>query len=223
MTPEQSELLRTLQQDSFGYFVHQTNPVNGLVRDKSREGWPASIAAVGLALAAYPVGVERGFMTRADAVRRTLATLRFFANAPHGPEPDATGHKGFYYHFLDMTSGRRASGSELSSVDSAFLLAGMLAAAAYFQQQTAEEDEIRRLADSLYRKADWQWMQNGAAAVSHGWRPGKGFLRYRWHGYDEALIIYLLGLGSPTHPLPPESYTAGCRPITSASTRGRLC
>jgi len=208
MTPETSELLRTLQQDSFSYFVHQTNPANGLVRDKSREGWPASIAAVGLALAAYPVGVERGFMTRGDAVRRTQATLRFFANAPHGPESDATGHKGFYYHFLDMKSGRRAWRSELSSVDSAFLLAGMLAAAAYFQQQTAEEDEIRRLADALYRKADWQWMQNRAAAVSHGWTPEKGFLRYRWHGYDEALIIYLLGLGSPTHPLPPESYRA---------------
>jgi hypothetical protein len=208
MTSEQSELLRTLQQDSFSYFVHQTNPANGLVPDNSREGWPASNAAVGLALAAYPVGVERGFMTRDDAVQRTLATLLFFANAPHGPESDATGHKGFYYHFLDLKSGRRARRSELSSVDTAFLLAGMLAVAAYFQQQTAEEDEIRQLSDALYRKADWRWMQNGAAAVSHGWTPEKGFLRYRWHGYDEALILYLLGLGSPTHPLPPESYRA---------------
>jgi len=156
ITPEQSELLRTLQQDSFSYFVHKTNPANGLVLDKSRAGWPASIAAVGLALASYPAGVERSFMTRADAVQRTLTTLRFFAKAPHGPESDATGHKGFYYHFLDMKSGRRAWRSELSSVDSAFLLAGMLAAAAYFQQQTADEDEIRRLADALYRKADWQ-------------------------------------------------------------------
>jgi hypothetical protein len=208
ITPEQSELLRTLQQDSFSYFVHKTNPANGLVLDKSRAGWPASIAAVGLALAAYPVGVECGFMTRADAVQRTLTTLRFFANAPHGPEADATGNRGFYYHFLDMKSGRRAWRSELSSVDSAFLLAGMLAAAAYFQWQTAEEDEIRRLADALYRKADWQWMQNGAAAVSHGWTPEKGFLRYRWNGYDEALIVYLLGLGSPTHPLSKESYRA---------------
>ena len=206
--PEQSELLRTLQRDSFSYFVHKTNPANGLVLDKSREAWPSSIAAVGLALAAYPVGVERGFMTRHDAVQRTLATLRFFANAPHGPESDATGHKGFYYHFLDMASGRRAWRSEPSSVDTAFLLAGMLAAAAYFQQQSAVEEEIRQLADALYRKADWRWMQNGAAAVSHGWTPEKGFLRYRWHGYDEALIVYLLGLGSPTHPLPPESYRA---------------
>jgi hypothetical protein len=208
ITPEQSELLRTLQRESFNYFIHQTNPANGLVADKSRAGWPASIAAVGLALAAYPVAVERGFMTRDDAVQRTLATLRFFANAPHGPESDAVGYKGFYYHFLDLKSGRRAWRSELSSVDTAFLLAGMLAAAAYFQQPNADEDEIRRLADALFRKADWQWMQNGAAAVSHGWTPEKGFLRYRWQGYDEALIVYLLGLGSPTHPLPEASYRA---------------
>ena len=208
MTPGQSALLETLQRDSFDYFLRNTNLVNGLVLDKSREDWPASIAATGLALAANPVGVERGLMTRSDAVQRTLATLRFFANAPHGPESDATGHRGFYYHFLDMKSGRRARGSELSSVDSAFLLAGMLAAAAYFGRATEEEDEIRRHADALFRKADWRWMQNGAAAVSHGWTPEKGFLRYRWHGYDEALIIYLLGLGSPTHPLPVESYRA---------------
>ncbi len=208
ITPEQNEMLRTLQRDSFTFFVHKTNPVNGLVLDKSHEGWPASIAAVGLALAAYTGGVECGFMTRDDAVQRTLTTLRFFANAPHGPGPDATGHRGFYYHFLDMSSGQRAWRSELSSVDTAFLLAGMLAAGAYYQQQTAAEDEIRKLADTLYRKADWQWMQNGSAAVSHGWTPEKGFLPYRWNGYDEAMIIYLLGLGSPTHPLPQESYRA---------------
>ena len=207
-TPAQTELLKRLQCDSFSYFLHKTNPANGLVLDKSREGWPASIAATGLALAAYPVGVERGFMTRADAVHRTLTTLRFFTNAPHGPQVDATGHKGFYYHFLDMQSGRRDWKSELSSVDTTFLLGGMLAAAAYFDQQTAEEAQIRKLADALYRKADWQWMQNGEAAVSHGWTPEKGFLPYRWKGYDEALLIYLLGLGSPTHPLSGESYGA---------------
>ena len=197
-----------LQRESFDYFIHESSPINGLVLDKSREGWPASIAAIGLALGGYPVGVERGFITRDEAVQRTLVTLRFFTTAPHGPETDATGHKGFYYHFLDIKTGRRAWRSELSSVDTAFLLVGMLAAAAYFQRPNAEEDEIRRLADSLYRKADWQWMRNAGATVSHGWTPEKGFLRYRWCGYDEALIIYLLGLGSPTHPLPQESYRA---------------
>jgi hypothetical protein len=204
----QAELLHELQRDAFTYFVHKTNPLNGLVLDKSHDGWPASIAAVGLALAAYPVGVERAFMTRKEAATRTLATLRFFAGAPHGADADATGYHGFYYHFLHMDTGRRAWRSELSSVDSAFQLAGMLVAARYFDQPTADEEEIRTLADALYRKADWQWMQNGKASVSHGWTPEKGFLRYRWQGYDEALIIYLLGLGSPTYPLPEESYRA---------------
>lgn len=205
---EQDELLESLQQDSFGYFIHKVNPANGLVRDKSHTAWPASIAAVGLALAAYPVGVERGFMTRDEAVKRTLTVLKFFADAPHGPESDATGYKGFYYHFLNMNTGRRVWNCELSSVDTAFLLTGMLIAGAYYRHETAEEAEIGRLADELYRRADWQWMQNGKAAVSHGWTPEEGFLPYRWKGYDEALIIYLLGLGSPTYPLPEESYAA---------------
>jgi hypothetical protein len=207
-TPEQDKFLRTLQEDSFTYFVHKTNPANGLVLDKSSEGWPASIAATGLALALYPGGVERGFMSREEAIHRTLTTLRFFDQAPHGPEPDATGYKGFYYHFLDMETGRRAWKSELSSVDTAFLLAGMMAANIYYREETEQENEIRALADKLYRKADWQWMLNGGAAVSHGWKPERGFLPYRWKGYDEALIIYLLGLGSPTFPLPDESYQA---------------
>ena len=139
---------------------------------------------------------------------RSLATLRLFTDAPHGPDADATGYKGFCYHFLDMQTGRRDWRCELSSVDTAFLLAGMLAAAAYFDQETADEDQIRKLADAPYRKADWQRMQDGGAAVSHGWTPEKGFLPYRWKGYDDALIIYLLGLGSPSHPLSDESYGA---------------
>ncbi len=208
ITPAQDAILRRLQRDSFSYFINKTNPLNGLVLDKSHDGWPASIAAVGLALAAYPCAIERGFISRAQAVQRTLVTLRFFARAPHGPQPNATGYKGFYYHFLDMKDGERAWQCELSSVDTTLLLSGMLAAAGYFQHPTAEEAEIRELADALYRKADWDWMRNSGAAVSHGWTPEAGFLPYRWKGYDEALIIYLLGLGSPTHPLPEDSYTA---------------
>jgi hypothetical protein len=208
ITPEQDELLTSLQLDSFTYFIHKTNPDNGLVLDKSREDWPASIAAVGFALATYPGGVECGFMTRDEAIARTLVTLRFFANSSHGPESDATGYRGFYYHFLDMTSGRRAWRCELSSVDTAFLLAGMLAAAAYFRRETEQEDEIRSLADALYRRTDWRWMLNGGAALSHGWTPEKGFLHFSWQGYDEALLLYVLGLGSPTFPLPAESYQA---------------
>jgi len=200
--------LEKLQYESFSYFLHEANPVNGLVRDKTEPNWPSSIAATGLALAAYPVGVERGFMSRAAAVDRTLATLRFFWNSPQSPEPDATGYRGFYYHFLDMRTGRRAWQCELSTVDSALLLAGALTAGSYFDAETADEQEIRTLADALYRRADWQWAQNRCATVTHGWRPETGFLNYRWEGYDEALLLYILGLGSPTHPLPEDSYAA---------------
>ncbi len=200
--------LDALQRHSFEYFLRETNPSNGLVADRSEPGSPASIAAVGFALAAYPVGVERGWMTRTDALARTLAVLRFFWASPQGTALDATGHRGFYYHFLDMTTGRRRDSCELSTIDSTFLLAGMLAAAAYFDRDNEDEQAVRTLADALYRRADWAWACDGAATATHGWTPEAGFLPYRWRGYDEATLLYVLGLGSPTHPLPAESYTA---------------
>ena len=200
--------LESLQRDTFSYFLYETNPQNGLVLDKTAPDWPASIAATGLALAVYPVAIERSFITRAAAIDRVLATLRFFWNSPQGPQPDATGYQGFYYHFLDMQTGRRAWQCELSTVDSAILFAGVLTARAYFDADAPEEKEIRTLADALYRRADWSWAQNGGATVTHGWKPESGFLEYRWEGYDEALVLYVLGLGSPTHPLPEESYAA---------------
>lgn len=201
-------MLEALQRDLFAYFVDQTNPVNGLVSDRTEEGSAASIAVVGFALAGYPAAVERGYWTRAAAVERTLITLRFFSNSPQGPEPDATGFKGFYYHFLDMQTGRRAWQSELSTIDTTFLMAGMLTVAAYFDREVDDEAEIRALADALYRRVDWTWAQDRGTTVTHGWMPESGFLASRWEGYDEALILYVLGLGSPTHPLPEHSYTA---------------
>jgi hypothetical protein len=201
-------MLRHLQQDTFDYFLNETNPENGLVLDKTEANWPASIAAVGLALAAYPIGVENGFVTRKEARRRTLATLRFFLHSAQSEDADATGYKGFYYHFLDMKTGRRAWKCELSTIDTALLLAGVLTAAAYFARDTGEERELREIADVLYRRADWQWACNNAMTVAMGWTPESGFLPYRWQGYDEALILYMLGLGSPTSQLPAESYTA---------------
>jgi len=200
-------LLDTLQRHSFEYFRHETNPKNGLVRDRSQPESPASIAAVGFALASYPVGVERGWMTRAEAKERTLAVLRFFWNSAQGKTADATGYKGFYYHFLDMETGQRDGDCELSTIDTTFLLAGMLATAAYFEGEGEDEREIRTLADALYCRADWQWAQNGGATVTHGWKP-EGFLQFRWEGYDEALLLYMMGLGSPTFPLLPASYAA---------------
>ena len=201
-----SDFLDGLQRETFDYFVHEANPLNGLIADKTQPGSPASIAAVGFALSSYPVGVERGFMPRADAIARSLATLRFFHTSDQSAGVDATGYKGFYYHFLDMASGRRVWKCELSTIDSAFLLAGMLTIAAYFCGDGEDEREIRVLADALYLRADWNWARNGGLTVTHGWKPESGFLRYRWQGYCEAMILYLLGLGSPTHPLPRESW-----------------
>ncbi len=200
--------LGKLQKSTFGYFLKETNPENGMVPDSTKENAAASIAAIGFALTAYPVGVEREYLPRGEAVERVLTTLRFFWNSSQGQEPDATGYQGFYYHFLDMQTGRRANDSELSTIDTAFLLAGALAAGMYFDRDTPEEREIRTLADALYARADWQWAQNGKLKVSHGWTPEKGFIKHCWDGYSEALILYALGLGSPTHALPTKSYAA---------------
>jgi hypothetical protein len=210
-SPFTDEDLTHLERDTFKYFADEVNPENGLVRDSTRRGSPSSIAAVGFALTAYPIAVERKYLARTEAVKRTLTTLRFFHDAPQGKQRDATGYKGFYYHFLDMETGRRANKCEISTIDTTYLLAGALAAACYFNADTKAERELRELADALYKRADWHWAQNGALTVSHGWRPERGFIRYRWTGYSEALILYILGLASPTFPLPAESYKAWTR------------
>ncbi|MES2363281.1 MAG: hypothetical protein V4646_16030 [Pseudomonadota bacterium] len=129
---KQEEMLDTIQRQAFGYFVHEVNPVNGLVLDKTASGWPCSIAAVGMALTVYPIGVKSGFMTHAEAAKRTLTTLRFLSGSEQSESPDATGYRGFYYHFIDMQSGKRAFKCELSSIDTALLMAGVLCAASFF-------------------------------------------------------------------------------------------
>lgn len=201
-------LIERFQRAAFDYFLQEYNPASGLVADTSRAGAPASIAVVGFALASYPVAVERAWLTRADAAARTLVTLRFFWNSPQGEEPNATGFKGFYYHFLDMQSGTRAWQCELSLIDSSLLLAGVLTAGAYFGQHTAVENEIRKLAQALYERVDWQWARGDSMTVRQGWEPDGGFFHYGWEGYSEASILYVLGLASPAHPLAPQSYGA---------------
>ncbi len=203
--------LDRLQRDTFGYFLEQTNPRNGLVPDSTRAGAPSSIAAVGFALAAYAAGAERRFISRADAAGRVLATLRFFWHSPQGVDRNGTGYKGFFFHFLDMQTGRRAWNSELSTIDTTFLLAGALAAATFFDRETRNEREISRLAEALYRRVDWRWAQNGGSTVAHAWTPERGFMKARWEGYSEAILLYVLGLGSPTHALPENSYEAWTR------------
>ena len=206
LSDQREELLSSLQADAFNYFVNEVNTENGLVVDCTKEGWPSSIAAVGMALSAYPVGVERNLISREEAITRTLTKLRFFATSEQSTSPDATGYKGFYYHFLDMQTGRRAWQCELSTIDTTFLFAGILAAAAYFDNDAREENEIRTLADKLYQRVDWRWAMNGRTTLTHGWKPETGFLPYRWEQYDESTLAYILGLGSPTFPLPAESY-----------------
>ena len=198
-------LLHRLQKAAFDYFVERTHPRNGLVSDASRDGSPSSIAAVGFA---YPIGVERGWIERADAVHHTLNALRFFAESDQSGRDGSTGHHGFYFHFLDMQSGARAWQCELSIIDTALLVAGFLTAAAYFLRDTVEETELRDKADALYRRVEWDWAQDGGSAVALGWKPGHGFLSYGWQGYNEALILYVLGLGSPTYPLSEDSFKA---------------
>lgn len=208
LSPADEAMLDGLQRAAFDYFVQHGNRSNGLVADTSRPGSHASIAVVGFALSAYPVGVERGWMTRADAVQRCLAALRFFEGSDQSGTPESTGYQGFYFHFLHMDNGQRAWRCEVSLIDTALLLAGMLTAAAYFTAATADEAELRALVDTLYHRVDWRWAQPREAAVVHGWKPDSGFMNYGWEGYSEALLLYALGLGSPTHALTDTSFPA---------------
>ncbi len=201
------EMLSLLQRETFAYFLKEVNDKTGLIADKTQPGSPASIAATGMGLSCYIAGVEHEFITRAEATKRTLTILKFFYNSHQGTEADATGYKGFYYHFLDMETGKRVWKSELSTVDTAILLSGILTARYYFTGENQSETEIRKYANELYARVDWQWALNGKDSMSHGWKPESGFLRSRWNKqYCEAHIIYILALGSPTFPISPVGY-----------------
>ncbi|MPY88684.1 MAG: Tat pathway signal protein [Luteitalea sp.] len=204
--------LDTLERRTFQWFWDVTNPENGLVPDR----WPdinfSSIAAIGFGLTAYGIGAERGYITREQARERTRTTLRFLWKAPQSDEPrDVTGYRGFFYHFLDMETGRRHETTELSSIDTALLMAGVLFAQSYFDRDEDAESEIRELADSLYRRVEWSWMQPRAPLVAMAWRPEKGMGEHDYNGYQEAMILYVLALGSPTHAISPDAWAARIR------------
>ncbi len=212
LTPRQAAFLDTLTQRTFAFFWERSDPATGLTPDR----WPtpsfSSIAAVGFALTAYPIGVERGLVTRSEAADRVLTTLRWFWQAPQGTAAAGTaGYQGFFYHFLDMSSGTRFKDVELSTVDTALLLGGVLFCQQYFDQSGTTETAIRAYADSLYRRADWSWIQPRAPAIAMGWTPEQGFHTYDWRGYDEAMLVYLLALGSPTHPVDSAAWQAWTR------------
>ena len=203
------EMLTILQAETFKYFKNEVHPNTGLIADKTMPGSPSSIAAVGLGLSCYTATAERGLIERAEAAKKTHTVLNFLYSAHQGTEPDATGYKGFFYHFIDMESGKRDWACELSTIDTAILMAGVLNAGQYFNGTGQTEREIRTLSDQLYERVDWQWALNGADTLSHGWKPESGFLPYRWDsGYSEAIILYVLAMGSPTFPIDPKGYKA---------------
>jgi len=202
-------LFDDIAERTFKFFWETTNPANGLTPDR----WPtrdfASIAAVGFALTAYPIGVSRGWVSRAAAAERTLTTLRFFWNAPQGDaEHGMSGHRGFFYHFLDLKQGRRYRNCELSSVDTTLLLGGMLFAAEWFDGDNPAETEIRDLADKIYARVDWTWMQVRSPLICMGWHPEGGFIPSDWRGLNEGALVYILALGAPEHRVAPEAWTA---------------
>ena len=188
-------LLDEIERAGFALFRDEANPVTGLIPDAahadgSGHGAVANVAGSGFALTAFCVADARWWMEHTQAVGRVRQILRFLSTqAPH--------EHGFLCHFLDMETGARAWDSEFSSIDTALLLCGALTARQHF-----DDPEIRQSATLLYERVDWPWMLNGRQTLCQGWSPEKGFTRYRWEGYAEHMAMYLIGIGSPTHPLP---------------------
>jgi hypothetical protein len=167
------------------------------------------VGATGFALTAYPIGVERGYVSREAARKRVLDTLRFLRDAPmDSSKSGSSGYRGFYYHFLDPATGTRFGQVELSTMDTALLMAGALFCQSYFDRPTAEEDSVRAIVEALYSRVDWQWASIRPPTIGHGWKPEQGFLPYDWRGYNEAMLLYLLALGSPTYPVEPDAWSA---------------
>lgn len=196
---DEETFLHELEKWSCFYFWYEADAVSGLVKDRCkafyRDAFPvASIAAVGFGLACLCVADARGWLSREAVYRRVRDTLRFFREG-------AESVRGFFYHFLEIKSGRRAWNCELSSIDTALLVAGALFAGEYFAGT-----EVQSLADEIYRRVDWQWMLNGGVHPSMGWTPEGGFLPSRWSGYNEGLLLLILGCGSPTHPIDPRAW-----------------
>ncbi|GAB3938890.1 glucoamylase family protein [Larkinella terrae] len=201
--------LDSLQRDTFRYFWDLGDNPNGLIPDRHPTPSFASIAATGFGLTAYVLGVERGYVSRPEAAERTLRTLRFFNYAPQlADAKNATGYRGFFYHFLDMKTGLRFKQVELSTIDTALLLAGMLSSQTYFNNNSGVEKEIRMLVDRIFRRVDWKWMQERKPLIAMGWQPESGFIKSDWKGYNEAMLLYILSLASPTYPVEPNAWTA---------------
>ncbi len=203
--PLDDPFLDELARANFRFFWEQTNPETGLVRDRCNARQPnksdlASIAATGFGLTALCIGEKRKFIASSAAQDRVLNTLRFlWKKLPH--------HRGFFYHWANIDTGQRLWDSEISSVDTAILLCGILTCRQHFPLR-----EIHELASEIYNRADWNWLSEDTPVLPHGWTPESGFLQYRWDDYSEMMMMYLLGLGSDAHPLPAKSWDSWKRP-----------
>jgi len=208
---EDSAFLDLLQRSAVNFFWSEANSSNGLIKDRSTPNSACSIASVGFGLTAICIGIDHGWIPADQGRQRVLTTLKTFWNKPQGRDARGfIGYKGFFYHFLYMSSAVREGYTELSDIDSALLLAGIIYSREYFDGADSADIEIRALADSIYRRVDWQWMRNYNPGLTTEWTPEKGFGGGWWSGYNEMMIMYILGLGSPTHPLPASTWKAFC-------------
>jgi len=204
---DDAALLDDVERRGFHYFWDLADPRTQLIPDRAPSPSFSSIAAVGFGLTAYGIGAERGYVSREQAAGRTLATLRSLLALKQGEAAKGvSGYKGFFYHFLDMKTGERFEKIELSTVDTALLMAGVLFTQSYFDHDDATESAIRAAAEELYGRVDWPWEQARKPAISMGWTPEEGFHGYDWRGYNEAMIVLVLALGSPTHPVAPDAW-----------------
>lgn len=209
MTDE--DLLAQIQARTFASMIAATDRGSGLTADR----WPTpsacSIAAVGFAMTCWTVGVSHGWMTRAHGADLTVRALRTLHDAPQGDGPDGvSGTRGWFYHFLNMRTGLRAGTCELSTIDTALLLAGALCAARFFDDEDPVEAEIRTLTAALMARVDWAWFLRPSGRFALGWTPESGFIPYEWVGYNEAMILYILALGAEGSPVPESAWTAWC-------------
>jgi hypothetical protein len=203
-----NQLLDYIQQTDFDYFWYWANPANGLIPDRSESSSACSIASVGFGLTAIGIGIDHGWITRCQGAARVTTTLNTFLNGPQGPaDSGIIGYNGWFYHYLDMNTALRTGSSELSSIDTTLLLSGILYAKQYFNGTNSEETTIRSMASAIFNRVNWNWFAQGSNAISMQWLPDSGFAAANWVGYDEAMIMYILGMGSITYPLPASAWS----------------
>jgi hypothetical protein len=208
---EESFSVEELKRRTFYYFWDLALKNNYQIPDRYPTLTFSSIAATGFGLTSYIVGIENKYITRSQGCQRVKKTLEVLWRLPQGEDAsDISGHKGFFYHFLTLDDARRYKHTELSSIDTGLLMAGVLACMSYFDHDTPDDIEIRRLADALYRRVDWQWMMQTNGKMSMGWHPESGFIKSDWAGYNEAMILLIMAMGSPTHPIDKEAWQKWC-------------